>query len=125
MYDHWATIVGRTLARRSAMQSSEDIMQLSNEKRFNEDVTINELIAERDRLIAESQADSDFASESVLDHIYANPLGRLLRIISTLPEVRSEKIEHARQLIHETEDQLDCRMDLALDKVLEELITGN
>jgi hypothetical protein len=107
------------------MQSSEDIMQLSNEKRFNDDVTINELIAERDRLIAESQVDSDFASESVLDHIYANPLGRLLRVISTLPEVRSEKVEHARQLIHETEDQLDYRMDLALDKVLEELITEN
>ena len=100
-------------------------MQLSKHKRFEEELTMDELIAERDRMFAEMEADSDFASEGLLDHIYANPLGKLLRIISTLPEVRYEKVDRARRLIHESEDQLDCRMDLALDKVLEELITEN
>lgn len=101
-------------------------MQLSNDKRFEEeDLTMDELIAERDRMFDEGQADSDFTAETILDHIYANPLGKLLRIISTLPEVRCEKVVRARRLIHESEEQLDCRMDLALDKVLEELITEN
>lgn len=99
-------------------------MQLSKDKRF-EEFTMDELAAERDRMLAAAETDCDFAAESVLDHIYANPLGRLLRVISTLPEVRYEKVDYARRLMHESEDQLDCRMELALDKVLEELITEN
>ncbi|MBL7215488.1 MAG: hypothetical protein ISS71_07395 [Phycisphaerae bacterium] len=100
-------------------------MQLSkNAKRF-EELTMDELVGKCDRLFSEVGADSDFAAESLLDHIYANPLGKLLRMISTLPEVRHEKVVQARKMIHESEDELDCRMDIALDKVLEELITEN
>lgn len=101
------------------------IMQLSNDKQRFEALTMDELFAKRQELFAEVQGDSDFMAESLMEHLYANPLGKLLQIISTLPEVRHEKIDHARRMIQETEDELDCRMDLALDKVLEELITEN
>lgn len=100
-------------------------MKLSNDKKRFEALTMDELTAKRDELFAEVQGDSDFTEESLMEHLYANPLGKLLKIISTLPEVRHEKVDHARRMIHETEDELNCRMDLALDKVLEELITEN
>ena len=100
-------------------------MQLSkNTKRF-EKLRMDELIAERDRLFEEVNGDSDFATDSLMDHIYANPLGKLLQIIATLPEVRHEKVIDARRMVNESEEQLDCRMDLALDKVLEEIIAEN
>ena len=98
-------------------------MQLSNNPKRFEDFTMDELIAERDRLAGHIDGDADFVMDSLLEHIYANPLGRLLRVISTLPEVRREKVDHARRMIQASDDQLDDRMDLALDKVLEEIIT--
>lgn len=100
-------------------------MQLSKHTKRFEQFTLDELIAERDRLFAQVEGDSDFAVDSLMDHIYANPLGKLLQIIATLPEVRHEKVEDARRIVDEPEEQLDCRMDLALDRVLEEIITGN
>ncbi len=84
---------------------------------------MDELIAERDRLCGRVEGDSDFAADSLMDHIYANPLGKLLQIIATLPEVRHEKVDHARRMVEESEEQLDGRMDLALDRMLEEIIT--
>jgi len=100
-------------------------MQLSQNKKRFEELTMDEFVAGQERMLADMEADSDFSAEFLLDHLYENPLGKLLRIISTLPEVRHEKVDHARRMLHETEDELDCRMDLALDKVLEELITEN
>lgn len=100
-------------------------MQLSQNKKQFEELTMDELTAKRDRMLADMEADSDFASESLLAHMYENPLGKLLQIIATLPEVRHEKVDSARRMLQETEDELDCRMDTALDKVLEELITEN
>jgi hypothetical protein len=51
-----------------------------------------------------------------------SPLGRLLKVISALPEVRAEKVEYARRQIAQPDECLETRMDLALDRVLEELI---
>ena len=100
-------------------------MQTSkNTKRFDE-LTTDELLLERDRMLGKVQTDSDFTVGSLMDHIYANPLGKLLQIISTLPEVRHEKVDYARSLIEQPEEELECRMDLALDKILEELVTEN
>ena len=73
------------------MQSSKDT------KRFDE-FTMDELAAQRDRLLG-AQSDSDFSAGELLDHLYENPLGKLLQIISTLPEVRLEKVDHARRMI--------------------------
>ena len=98
-------------------------MQLSKDTKRFEELTVDELVQRRDAMFSTDQVDSDFVAESLTEQMYANPLGKLLRIISTLPEVRREKVNHARTMIGQTEEELDCRMDLALDVVLEELIT--
>lgn len=66
--------------------------------------------------------DSDLLVEKLIDSMKSSPLGRLLGVISTLPEVRAEKVERARRQIHQPEECWDTKMDLALDRVLEELI---
>ena len=92
-------------------------------KNTKQELTTQELLAARDRMLIEARADLDFSADSLLDSVDENPLGKLLQIISTLPEVRLEKVDYARRLIAQSEDELDCRMEIALDRVLEELIT--
>ena len=60
--------------------------------------------------------------EKLFDSMQCSPLGRLLKVISSLPEVRAEKVEHARRQIEQPDECLESKMDLALDRVLEELI---
>ena len=67
-------------------------------------------------------AESDTLVEMLFDSMQCSPLGRLLKVISTLPEVRAEKVEHARRDIVQSDESLESRIDLALDRVLEELI---
>ncbi|HOK95704.1 MAG TPA: hypothetical protein PK052_01840 [Anaerohalosphaeraceae bacterium] len=71
---------------------------------------------------AVSQQDVAALQEELLESMQSNPLGRLLKVIASLPEVRSEKIERARRHIEQNDDCWDTKMDLVLDKVLEELI---
>ncbi|MCI0499995.1 MAG: hypothetical protein L0Y36_10010 [Planctomycetales bacterium] len=61
--------------------------------------------------------------EKLLEQMQSNPLGRLLKVIAGLPEVRAEKIEQARRHVECQGDCWDTQMDVALDRVLEELIT--
>jgi hypothetical protein len=68
------------------------------------------------------ETETDVLVEKLFDSMQCSPLGRLLKIISTLPEVRTEKVEHARRQIAQPDECLETRMDLALDRVLEELI---
>jgi len=68
---------------------------------------------------------SDFLTGQLLEHFNTNPLGRLLKIIASLPEVRPEKLAHARRLVRKENTDLDIRLDAVLDKVLEELLTDS
>ena len=68
------------------------------------------------------QENVDLLAEKLLENMKPNPLNRLLSVISTLPEVRIEKVEHARRQINQPEECWDMKMDMALDRVLEELI---
>ena len=67
-------------------------------------------------------AETDILVERLFDSMQCSPLGRLLKVISTLPEVRAEKVEYARRQIAQPDECLDSKMDLALDRVLEELV---
>ncbi|MEN8126742.1 MAG: hypothetical protein ABFR90_02945 [Planctomycetota bacterium] len=71
------------------------------------------------------EEDTDMLVERLFDSMHSSPLGRLLSIISALPEVRVEKVERARRQIDQPEECWDARMDMALDRVLEELIIGD
>lgn len=68
-------------------------------------------------------AEPDFPTERLIHHIETNPIGKLLEMIAALPDVRYDKIERARQQLFLSEEALDARLEIALDRVLEELTT--
>jgi hypothetical protein len=68
-------------------------------------------------------ADKDLVMEQILDNINTTPIGQVLRKIASLPEVRREKVLDVRRQLTEGKYDLDERLDVALDKVLEYLTT--
>ncbi|MFC1605211.1 flagellar biosynthesis anti-sigma factor FlgM [Planctomycetota bacterium] len=66
-------------------------------------------------------ADKDMVMEQILDNINTTPIGQVLRKIASLPEVRKEKVLDVRRQLTEGQYDLDERLDVALDKVLEHL----
>lgn len=87
---------------------------------------IEELKLERDFLSSGMndsyfhEADSEI--ESLMDSMHFNPLGRLLEVIAMLPEVRVEKVQKARQDIEVSDMCSDTRMNIVLDRILEEIV---
>lgn len=57
-----------------------------------------------------------------MDTFTITPLGRLLSIISSLPEIRHEKVSDIRGQIERGEYEINNNLDIALDRVLEEFI---
>ncbi len=70
-----------------------------------------------------SAADEDLLMEQILENINTTPIGQVLKKIALLPEVRKEKILDVRQQLTEGKYNLNERLDVALDKVLEDLTT--
>ena len=69
----------------------------------------------------------DFASTDVLvsqmiEQIESSPMGKLLKIMSSLPEIRTEKVECARVQMCKNDKKLDQELDQVLDQVLEGLL---
>ena len=67
--------------------------------------------------------DKDLLMEQILENINSTSIGRVLKKIASLPEVRKEKILGVRQQLTEGKYELNKRLDVALDKVLEDLTT--
>ena len=65
--------------------------------------------------------DQDVVLEQILENIHNPPLGRVLKRIASLPESRQEKVLRVRRQITEGKYDLTERLDLALEKVLEDL----
>jgi hypothetical protein len=61
--------------------------------------------------------------EQLLENINSTPLGQLLKIIATMPEVRREKVIDLRERLNQGHYDEQEFLDEALDRVLEELIT--
>ena len=99
------------------MKTTKDT-QTGNVKRYEE------LLRSADRMDLSflEETETDVLVEKLFDSMQCSPLGRLLKVISTLPEVRVEKVEHARRQVQQSDECLESKMDLALDRVLEELI---
>lgn len=66
--------------------------------------------------------DGDMVMEQILENIHNTPLGQVLKTIASLPEVRQQKVLHLRRQITEGKYDLADRLEIALDKVLEDLI---
>lgn len=69
------------------------------------------------------ESEMDILDDELLENISSNPVGRLLRIISSLPEIRDEKVTNIRERIDHGEYDASEYLDEALDRVLEEFIT--
>jgi len=67
--------------------------------------------------------DDDLTMEQILDNINNTPIGQVLKKIAALPEIRKEKVLRVRQELTEGKYNLNERLDIALDKVLEDLTT--
>ena len=65
----------------------------------------------------------DITMEQILDNINNTSLGQVLKRIASLPDVRREKILRVRQQLTEGKYDLSTRLNVALDKVLEDLTT--
>ncbi len=65
--------------------------------------------------------DDDLIMEHILENINNTPIGQVLKKIASLPEVRREKVLDVRQQLTEGQYNLNERLDIALDKVLEDL----
>ena len=66
-------------------------------------------------------ADEDLLMEQILENINTTPIGQVLKNIVSLPEVRQKKVLNVRRQITESRYDLNERLDVALDKVLESL----
>jgi hypothetical protein len=66
-------------------------------------------------------AEQDLLMEQILENINTTPIGQVLKKIASLPEVRKEKVLDVRQQLSNGKYRLTERLDIALDKVLEDL----
>jgi hypothetical protein len=66
-------------------------------------------------------AEQDLLMEQILENINTTPIGQVLKKIATLPEVRKEKVLDLRQQLSSGYYRLTERLDVALDRVLEDL----
>jgi len=67
--------------------------------------------------------DGDLLMELILENINTTPIGKVLKSIASLPEVRKDKVLDVRRRLSEGQYSLNDRLDIALDKVLEDLTT--
>jgi hypothetical protein len=67
--------------------------------------------------------DEDLIMEHILKNINTTPIGQVLKKIASLPEVRKEKVLEVRRQLYKGKYNLNERLDIALDKVLEDLTT--
>ena len=66
-------------------------------------------------------ADNDIMIEQILENVNNTPLGQVLKRVASLPEVRQKKVLDVRRGLADGRYDLNNRLDMALDKVLEEL----
>jgi hypothetical protein len=67
--------------------------------------------------------DEDLVMEQILENLNTTPIGQVLKRIALLPEVRQQKVLDVRRQLTEGKYDLSSRLDVALDKVLEDLAT--
>ncbi|MGA2070288.1 MAG: hypothetical protein ABSG97_02975 [Sedimentisphaerales bacterium] len=66
-------------------------------------------------------AEDDLLMEQILDNMNSTPLGQVLKQIAVMPEVRKQKVLKVRRQLTEGKYNLTERLDLALEKVLDDL----
>ena len=67
----------------------------------------------------------DLADDEQFEANSTTPLGQLLKLIGSLPEIRHEKVHGVRRQIDHGDYDISSNLDAALDKVLEEFLTDD
>ena len=65
--------------------------------------------------------DKDFIMEQILENLNTTPIGKVLKKIASLPDGRKEKVLDVRQQLTAGKYEFNEYLDVALDKVLEDL----
>ena len=65
--------------------------------------------------------DKDFIMEQILENLKTTPIGKVLKKIASLPDGRKDKVLDVRQQLTEGKYEFNEYLDVALDKVLEDL----
>jgi hypothetical protein len=66
-------------------------------------------------------ADNDLLMEQILENMNNTPIGQVLKKIAALPDARRQKVLRVRRQLTEGRYELNERLDLALEKVLDDL----
>ena len=75
-----------------------------------------------DRFAKFKNTQDEILAQKIMENIHNTPLGKLLSIIATLPEIRTEKVQQGRRLMRRADCELDQQLNEAMDRVLEELL---
>ena len=67
--------------------------------------------------------EQDLLMERILENINTIPIGQVLKKIASLPEIRKEKVLEVRRQLNKGKYDLNGRLDIALERVLELLTT--
>jgi hypothetical protein len=65
----------------------------------------------------------DQLAEEILSNMNNTPVGKLLKVIAALPEIRQDKVDQVKLELTQGTYDLDQNLDVALDAILEELMT--
>ncbi|MBN2018753.1 MAG: hypothetical protein JW749_00850 [Sedimentisphaerales bacterium] len=65
--------------------------------------------------------DDDLLMEQILENMNTTPIGKVLKKIAAMPEVSRKKVLRVRQQLTQGRYDLNERLDMALEKVLDDL----
>jgi len=99
---------------------SNKVVEMPN---INSDDHFESQNRQADSMDEETPVAEDLLMEQILENINTTPIGQVLKKIASLPEVRKEKILDVRRQLTEGKYNLNERLDVAIDKVLEDLTT--
>lgn len=89
---------------------------------FNDDQKRQPQHQRDDNLYEPLVADHDLLSRDIMEKVEKTPIGQLLQKISSMPEIRQDKVLKVRREISGGKYDLNDRLDVALDSILEELL---
>ena len=74
-----------------------------------------------DSLFDDLSMDDDLLMEQILENMNTTPIGKVLKNIATLPQISRQKVLRVRKQLSEGRYDLNERLDLAIEKVLDDL----
>lgn len=68
------------------------------------------------------QPQSHDITDDFMDNMVSTPIGKLLSMIASLPEIRGEKVNEIRSRLNTGSYNVNKKLNTAMDRILEELL---